>query len=205
MHTESPMSQAFDSVAETEVPEPVTVNGTFKEQTSTPPHAPENITETKFLLPLPPDRMITLEEPHQVIKVLRDLFKVEKKLNQLKQMMNIKPAYSSSQMMQMINLLITRTNKDGGYQIGLSFYRSEKTLRVAFEGFGELIEVKIIMDKISKMPKGYAFLEYTTEEVAGAALKDMNDKIINQRMIVVDVAKTNPPKYNKDSMKKPIV
>ncbi|KAM3732998.1 hypothetical protein ACB098_11G101500 [Castanea mollissima] len=32
---------------------------------------------------------------------------------------------------------------------GLSFYTSEKTLRAAFEGFGELVEVKIIMDKIS--------------------------------------------------------
>ncbi|XXG81534.1 hypothetical protein AAC387_Pa09g2143 [Persea americana] len=75
---------------------------------------------------------------------------------------------------------------------GLSFYTSEKTLRAAFEGFGELVEVKIIMDKISKRSKGYAFIEYTTEEAAGAALKEMNGKIINGWMIVVDVAKTNP-------------
>ncbi|KAF6135866.1 hypothetical protein GIB67_022482 [Kingdonia uniflora] len=59
---------------------------------------------------------------------------------------------------------------------GLSFYTSQKTLRAAFEGFGELVEVKIIMDKISKRSKGYAFLEYTTEEAVGAALKEMNDK-----------------------------
>ncbi|PKA65644.1 Glycine-rich RNA-binding protein 4, mitochondrial [Apostasia shenzhenica] len=74
---------------------------------------------------------------------------------------------------------------------GLSFYTSEKTLRAAFEGFGELVEVKVIMDKISKRSKGYAFLEYTTEEAAGAALKEMNGKIINGWMIVVDVARTN--------------
>ncbi|KAK9153709.1 hypothetical protein Sjap_001189 [Stephania japonica] len=80
---------------------------------------------------------------------------------------------------------------------GLSFYTSEKTLRAAFEGFGELVEVKIIMDKISKRSKGYAFLEYTTEEAAAAALKEMNGKIINGWMIVVDVAKTNPPKYTR--------
>ncbi|KAK9127734.1 hypothetical protein Syun_016531 [Stephania yunnanensis] len=80
---------------------------------------------------------------------------------------------------------------------GLSFYTSEKTLRAAFEGFGELVEVKIIMDKISKRSKGYAFLEYTTEEAAAAALKEMNGKIINGWMIVVDVAKTNPPKYSR--------
>ncbi|CAA2958963.1 organelle RRM domain-containing 1, chloroplastic isoform X1 [Olea europaea subsp. europaea] len=80
---------------------------------------------------------------------------------------------------------------------GLSFYTSEKTLRAAFEGFGELVEVKIIMDKISKRSKGYAFVQYTTEEAASAALKEMNGKIINGWMITVDVAKTNPPKYSR--------
>ncbi|XP_065869726.1 organelle RRM domain-containing protein 1, chloroplastic [Euphorbia lathyris] len=83
---------------------------------------------------------------------------------------------------------------------GLSFYTSEKTLRAAFEGFGELVEVKIIMDKISKRSKGYAFIEYTTEEAASAALKEMNQKIINGWMIVVDVAKTSPPKYSRGGM-----
>ncbi|XP_021825763.1 organelle RRM domain-containing protein 1, chloroplastic-like [Prunus avium] len=80
---------------------------------------------------------------------------------------------------------------------GLSFYKSEKTLRAAFEGFGELVEVKIIMDKISKRSKGYAFIEYTTEEAASAALREMNGKIINGWMIVVDVAKTSPPRYSR--------
>lgn len=80
---------------------------------------------------------------------------------------------------------------------GLSFYTSEKTLREAFESFGEIIEVKIIMDKISKRSKGYAFIEYTTEEAASTALKEMNGKIINGWMITVDVAKKKtPPKHS---------
>ena len=33
------------------------------------------------------------------------------------------------------------------------------------------------MDKISKRSKGYAFVEYTTEEAASAALKEMNGKV----------------------------
>ncbi|KAG2712525.1 hypothetical protein I3760_04G131200 [Carya illinoinensis] len=89
-------------------------------------------------------------------------------------------------------------NKDYG---GLSFYTSEKTLRTASEGFGELVEgrlqfcaykmqhfnflvlvcsywcnafstVNIIVDKISKRSKGYAFIEYATEEAASTALRD---------------------------------
>ncbi|KAB1213347.1 DAG protein, chloroplastic [Morella rubra] len=59
------------------------------------------------------------------------------------------------------------------------------------------ITVKIIMDKISKRSKGYAFIEYTTEEAASAALKEMNGKIINGWMIVVDVARSNPPRYSR--------
>ncbi|CAL1404349.1 unnamed protein product [Linum trigynum] len=80
---------------------------------------------------------------------------------------------------------------------GLSFYTSEKTLREAFKVFGELVEVKIIMDKISKRSKGYAFVEYMTEEAASAALREMNGKIINGWLIVVDVAKTKPKKYSR--------
>jgi RNA recognition motif-containing protein len=33
------------------------------------------------------------------------------------------------------------------------------------------------MDKISKRSKGYAFIEYTMEEAASAALKEMNGKV----------------------------
>lgn len=36
------------------------------------------------------------------------------------------------------------------------------------------------MDKISKRSKGYAFIEYTTEEAAGTALKEMNGKVVPQ-------------------------
>ncbi|KAL5068719.1 hypothetical protein RYX36_019606 [Vicia faba] len=56
---------------------------------------------------------------------------------------------------------------------GLSFYTYEKTL------------LKVIIDKISKRSKGYAFIEYAAEEAASATLKEMNDKIINGWMIVV--------------------
>lgn len=41
-----------------------------------------------------------------------------------------------------------------------------------------ILTVKIIMDKISKRSKGYAFVEYTTVEAANTALKEMNGKVI---------------------------
>lgn len=33
------------------------------------------------------------------------------------------------------------------------------------------------MDKISKRSKGFAFVEYTTEEAASTALREMNGKV----------------------------
>lgn len=108
---------------------------------------------------------------------------------------NLQKSTESSDVIQGSQPIHVKTKKL--FVTGLSFYTSEKTLRAAFEGFGELVEVKIIMDKISKRSKGYAFIEYTTEQAASAALKEMNGKIINGWMIVVDVAKTNPPRYSR--------
>ncbi|KAL9224703.1 hypothetical protein vseg_000714 [Gypsophila vaccaria] len=90
------------------------------------------------------------------------------------------------------------TSKTKLFITGLSFYTSEKTLRAAFEPFGELVQVKIIMDKISKRSKGYAFVEYATEDAASTALNEMNGKIINGWMIVVDRAKSKP-RFNRAS------
>ena len=36
------------------------------------------------------------------------------------------------------------------------------------------------MDRISKRSKGYAFIEYTTEEAGGAALKAMNGEVADK-------------------------
>ncbi|KAK9691501.1 hypothetical protein RND81_09G200900 [Saponaria officinalis] len=91
-----------------------------------------------------------------------------------------------------LNSAGTDTSKTKLFITGLSFYTSEKTLRAAFEPFGELVQVKIIMDKISKRSKGYAFVEYATEDAAAIALNEMNGKIINGWMIVVDRAKSKP-------------
>ncbi|EOY19165.1 RNA-binding family protein isoform 1 [Theobroma cacao] len=109
--------------------------------------------------------------------------------NNLQSSTNLPETSESSEM------ITTRTKKL--FITGLSFYTSEKTLRAHFEGFGELVEVKIIMDKISKRSKGYAFVEYTTEKAASAALTEMNGKIINGWMIVVDVAKSKPQNFSR--------
>ncbi|XP_060175299.1 serine/arginine-rich splicing factor SR45a-like [Lycium barbarum] len=41
---------------------------------------------------------------------------------------------------------------------GLSFRTTEESLRNAFNNFGELVEVNLMMDKIANRPRGFAFL-----------------------------------------------
>jgi RNA recognition motif-containing protein len=61
-------------------------------------------------------------------------------------------------------------------------------IKVCSHRWNAFLTVKIIMDKISKRSKGYAFIEYTTEEAASAALKEMNGKVSQSTRI------PSPPK-----------
>lgn len=75
---------------------------------------------------------------------------------------------------------------------GLSFYTTEETLSEAFGQFGQVIEAKIIMDRVSDRSKGFGFITYASEDEAENALTEMNGKILNGRVIFVDTAKARP-------------
>ncbi|XP_059297495.1 serine/arginine-rich splicing factor SR45a isoform X2 [Lycium ferocissimum] len=59
---------------------------------------------------------------------------------------------------------------------GLSFRTTEESLRNAFNNFGELVEVNLMMDKIANRPRGFAFLRYATEEESHKAIEGMHGK-----------------------------
>ncbi|XP_068664262.1 small RNA-binding protein 11, chloroplastic-like isoform X1 [Aristolochia californica] len=72
---------------------------------------------------------------------------------------------------------------------GLSFYTTEKVLSEAFSQFGQLIEAKIITDKVSVRSKGFGFVTFASEDEAEKALTEMNGKVLNGRVIFVEYAK----------------
>ncbi|GMH03904.1 hypothetical protein Nepgr_005743 [Nepenthes gracilis] len=72
---------------------------------------------------------------------------------------------------------------------GLSFRTTEESLRNAFQDFGQLIEVNLVMDKIANRPRGFAFLRYATEEESKKAIEGMHGKFLHGRVIFVEVAK----------------
>ncbi|TKY44896.1 Glycine-rich RNA-binding protein 4 [Spatholobus suberectus] len=75
------------------------------------------------------------------------------------------------------------------YVSGLSFRTTEESLRNAFKNFGQLVEVKLVMDKLANRPRGFAFLRYATEEESQKAIEGMHGKFLDGRVIFVEVAK----------------
>ncbi|XP_057812387.1 organelle RRM domain-containing protein 6, chloroplastic [Salvia miltiorrhiza] len=73
---------------------------------------------------------------------------------------------------------------------GLSFRTTEEGLRNAFKNFGELVEVKLVMDRIANRPRGFAFIKYKTEEESKKAIEGMHGKFLDGRVIFVETAKS---------------
>ncbi len=70
----------------------------------------------------------------------------------------------------------------------LNFDTRESDLQNAFEQFGAVDSVKIIMDKFSGKSKGFGFVEMPNDEEAQAAIDDLNDQEFDGRTIVVKKA-----------------
>jgi RNA recognition motif-containing protein len=75
------------------------------------------------------------------------------------------------------------------YVGNLSFDVTEGDLRQAFEPFGQITEVRLIMDKFSGKPKGFGFVEMPATEEAQKAIAEMNGKDLMGRPIKVNEAK----------------
>ncbi len=79
------------------------------------------------------------------------------------------------------------------YVGNMSYDLTEDSLREAFEGFGEVSSVNIIMDRDSGRPKGFGFVEMANDTEASAAIEGLNGKEYNGRQLNVNEAR---PKNN---------
>ena len=75
------------------------------------------------------------------------------------------------------------------YVGNLGFEVSESDLREAFEQFGQVAEVRLIMDKYTGKTKGFGFIEMPEKEEAEKAIAEMNEKDFEGRIIKVSEAK----------------
>lgn len=67
----------------------------------------------------------------------------------------------------------------------LSYSTKEEKLRQAFEAFGEVTSVKIVMDAEQGRSKGFGFVVMSNREEADKAIKALNEKQIDGRTVVV--------------------
>ncbi|CAA7398137.1 unnamed protein product [Spirodela intermedia] len=72
----------------------------------------------------------------------------------------------------------------------LSSYTTEEDFRSTFSPFGNIEEVRLIRDKLTHRPKGYGFVRYESKEEAQRAMKAMDGRIVEGRLIFVEIAKS---------------
>ncbi len=75
------------------------------------------------------------------------------------------------------------------YVGNLLFDVTEDELREAFKPFGEVTEVRLIMDKFSGKSKGFGFIEMPSKEEAEKAIEELNSKDMKGRAMTVNEAK----------------
>ena len=63
------------------------------------------------------------------------------------------------------------------------------SLRELFATVGEVVEARVITDRMSGRSKGFGFVTFATEEAAQAAIAQLNEKEIEGRKIIVNVAR----------------
>ena len=74
------------------------------------------------------------------------------------------------------------------YVGNLNYNTDEQTIRSAFEQFGVLKDVRMITDRETGRPKGFAFVEFTSEAEANAAIEQMNGAMLDGRSLKVNEA-----------------
>jgi RNA recognition motif-containing protein len=75
------------------------------------------------------------------------------------------------------------------YAGNLSFDVTEDELKELFKPYGEVTEVRLIMDKFSGKTKGLGFVEMPSKEEAEKAIAELNGKDMGGRAITVNEAK----------------
>ena len=79
------------------------------------------------------------------------------------------------------------------YVGNLSYDTTEDELWREFEAFGKVVSVNVVTDKFSGRPRGFAFVEMSSESEGEAAINGLNSKAFKERTLVVNEARPRPP------------
>ena len=78
------------------------------------------------------------------------------------------------------------------YVGNLSYNTSEEDVRELFSAYGTISSLNLISDRDSGRPKGFGFVEMSTEQEARAAISGLNAREVDGRQIKVNEANDRP-------------
>ncbi|KAE9456536.1 hypothetical protein C3L33_11627, partial [Rhododendron williamsianum] len=76
---------------------------------------------------------------------------------------------------------------------GLSKRTTTEGLREAFAKFGEVVDARVVTDRVSGYSKGFGFVRYATLEDAAEGIKGMDGKFLDGWVIFAEYARPRPP------------
>ena len=80
------------------------------------------------------------------------------------------------------------------YVGNLAYNTREDALRNIFSNYGTVESAKVIMDRETGNPRGFAFVEMSSEEEAQAAIAGANGTDVDGRALKVNEAMDKPPR-----------
>src|SRR5216684_6430671 len=69
---------------------------------------------------------------------------------------------------------------------------THEELRRMFEAYGQVVQVHIIVDRDTGLPRGFAFVEMTNDADAEKAIKALNGSMLRDRTLDVNYARPRP-------------
>jgi cold-inducible RNA-binding protein len=75
------------------------------------------------------------------------------------------------------------------YVGNMNYSTTEEKLNTLFGEFGEVVSVKIITEPVTNRSRGFGFVEMANDEEADNAIKSINGKEVDGRMLKVNEAR----------------
>ena len=82
------------------------------------------------------------------------------------------------------------------YVGNLAFDTTEDTIRTAFAQFGEVTEVKLMLDRETGQSRGFSFVTMGDNQAAAKAVSQMNGHMLDGRSLRVDEAQERKPRFD---------
>jgi cold-inducible RNA-binding protein len=84
----------------------------------------------------------------------------------------------------------------------LDYGTSEEQLRTLCVAHGTVETVKVVRDRDTGQPRGFAFLEMTNDQEADKAIRALNGMVLGDRTLTVNEARSKPSHSHGDDLQK---